>query len=290
MVISKDQPVYLLAGTEQFLKEEHLAKIKSAFLDKDSEKFNFNIFYAGATPLKEILESARTMPFLGRKRVVLLRGVEDCSVSEKTLILSYVKNRPTRSTCLVLETSESNLNQDFFAEIGKYVKVIFCQPPKERQLFVWIKAQLKPRGKNIADKAIMVLIENLGNNLKLLSVSLDSLILYIGERKTIEAGDVEKLVGPDLNTNVFELFDAVIVQDKKKALQILDKLFQAGVNSAQILGALTSQITSERRKFNSGQLEYLLQQLQTADADIKTGRQNQKIALELLLVRLLQLL
>ena len=288
MVILKEPPVYLLAGTEQSLKEETLARIKSAFLDKESGDFNFNVFYAGSAPLKQILECASTAPFLGRKRVVLVRRIEDFSAADEKLIISYVRT-PSRLTLLVLETSQSNLNQDFFAEICKYARVILCKPLKENQLYGWIKAQVEAKGKKIEQKALQLLIDNLGNNLQALTCSLDNLILYIGERETIVLSDVEKLVGRDVTASAFELFDAVIIRDKEKCFQILDSLWKDGVSFPQILGALTHKFISERGRINSSLLERHLLDLQKTDSDIKAGRQSQRIALELLTARLLGL-
>ncbi|MCQ9208797.1 MAG: hypothetical protein NG712_05410, partial [Omnitrophica bacterium] len=85
MVILKDQPVILLAGSEHFLKEETLTRIKSTFLDQASRDFNFNVFYAGTTTLAAILECASTAPFLGRKRVVLVHQTEEFCSSDKKL-------------------------------------------------------------------------------------------------------------------------------------------------------------------------------------------------------------
>ena len=129
----------------------------------------------------------------------------------------------------------------------------------------------------------------MGNDLQLLSNALDNLTLYIGARGTIEASDVEKIVGPDLTTSTFELFDAVCLGGKQKALGILENLFKEGISSSQILGALIYQLLSERNRFKPSQFECILQELQKTDSDIKAGRQDQRIALELLIVRLLGL-
>ncbi|MBL7084888.1 MAG: DNA polymerase III subunit delta [Candidatus Omnitrophica bacterium] len=289
MVILRDPSVYLLSGSEQFLKEEALARIKSTFLDEKSGEFNFNFFYAGATSAERILECATTSPFLGRKRIVLVRQTEEFSASDRKPILSYVK-APYKSTCLILETSEANLNQSFFAEIYRYARVISCNPLKDKQVLSWIEAQVAACGKKIEPKARQLLVENLGNNLDLLSNSLKNLTLYIGNRAKIEVGDVEKLVGPDLAAGVFELFDAAIAGEKTQVFQILERLLKDGVNSSQILGALTHQVVSQRNRLSSSRFEKVLEQLQKADTDIKTGRQTQRIALELLMTRLLDLI
>jgi DNA polymerase-3 subunit delta len=290
MVILKERPVYLLAGTEQFLKEEALARIKSAFLDKESGDFNFNVFYAGSCAIKEILECASTAPFLGRKRVVLVRRIEDFSAADEKLILSYVSS-PNRLTALILETSQNNFNEDFFAEICKYARVILCNPLTEEQLYGWIKGQVEAKGKKIEEQALQLLVDNLGSNLQALASSLDNFILYIGERETIALSDVEKLSGQgDATRSAFKLFDAVVVRDKEKSFQILDSLWKDGVSFPQILGALAHKIISERVRIGPSLLKRHLLDLQKTDSDIKTGRQGPKIALELLTARLLGLL
>lgn len=286
MVAFKEASVYLLAGTEQFLKEENIARIKSTFLDREYEDFNFNVFYAGSNPCKKILECANTSPFLGRKRVVLVRQIENFSAADERFILSYMR-APHKQTLLILETSKTDLSYNFFAEICKYARIIFCNPLKANQLLDWIKSQLKTKGKKIEQKALELLVDNLGDNLQLLNSSLDNLVLYVGERELIEIFDVERLVGPDVDTGVFELFDAIVVQDKEKSFQILDSLLKDGVNPSQILGALAHRIISEKAKLGPFLFERYLLNLQQTDNNIKTGRQEQRLALELLIARLL---
>ncbi len=288
MVNLFDQPVVLLAGTEQFLKEEALARIKSAFLDEDSKDLNFNLFYAGTTSVEKVLECAATAPFLGRKRIVLVRQFERFCASDKEIILSYVR-APYRFTCLILETSEDNLNQERFSEVRKYVRVIFCNPLKENRLLEWINAFVEAKRKKIEEQAKTALVSNLGNELQLLSNSLENLMLYIGEKETITVSDVEKLTGPDVSATAFKLFDALIAGDKQKCLQILDGLLKDGINSSQILGALAHKMICERSRLKASVREQALSDLQKTDSDIKTGRQSQRIALELLMAGLLSL-
>lgn len=284
-MLKNDPSVYLLAGTEQFLKEEKLAKIKSSYLLPQSADFNFNVFYAASASAQQILECALTAPFLSRKRIVLVRQLQALSGASEKPILSYVKN-PSRQTILILETSEADLQQNFFAEIAKSAEVIFYKPLQGAQLFAWLNTRVEKRGKKIEPKAAKLLVENLGNNLWFLDSSLDNLALYIAEKKTIEHHHVEQLVGRDVTRSAFELFNAVIIRDQDKSLQVLDSLLKDGINSAQILGALAHKIISERTQLNSRLRQQYLLDLQTTDADIKTGRQSQRIALELLVARL----
>ncbi|NQS99642.1 MAG: DNA polymerase III subunit delta [Candidatus Omnitrophica bacterium] len=283
MVAFKDKPVILLAGTEDFLKDEILTEIKSAFLDKEFGDLNFNTFYAGSVSAEKILECARTSAFLGRKRIVFVRQVESLSASDKKLILSYVQT-PHKQSLLVLETAVEYLKESFFAGISQYAEVIFCRPLQGIRLFGWVEKFAADRGKKIEKQAVKVLLNNLNNDLKLLASALRNLILYVGKKQKIELSDVEILVGPDLTTNAFELFNAIEGKNRQRAFGILDSLLKDGVNSAQILGALAHKIISERNRLKS--FQQCLLNLQNTDSDIKSGRLNQRIALELLLTKL----
>ena len=288
MVIVKQAPVYLLAGSEQLLRQRELARLKAAHLDRASGEFNFNLFFAGCDPVQKALESALTLPFLGSKRVVLLRLVENLSSEEQDCILSYLK-APSSQTILILETEKDDLREPFLNKLSSLSKIISCRPLEERETLGWIKQEAKARGKFIEDEAVRILVNNLGRDLGLLSNALEAAILYIGARATIKAQDVAKLVGPDIKKSAFELFDAVVKHERKKSFGILDGLLKQGVSSAQILGALFYRLIARRSRIASGALDQALACFQETDRNIKSGRQTQRMALEILVVKLLGL-
>ncbi len=288
MVISKQSQTYLLAGTEEFLKQENLARLKSAYLKQGSADFNFNSFYAGSTSAKEVLECALTAPFLAEKRVVVVRGIEDFSKPDQEIIISYLNN-PHRLTVFILETNQAEFNDNFLRKVSSLAEVVLCESLSQHQLSDWIDKQLKSWNKGIDAKAKKLLLENLDNNLELIENFLKSLSLYIGERQIIEITDVASLVGPDVTTTAFELFDAVCVGSKKKALRLLDSLLKDNVNAAQILGALIYKLLYDKQKLDPAVFSQALCALEEADRNVKTGRQDARIALELLVVKLLGL-
>lgn len=288
MVTLKESAAYLLAGTEQFLKQENLAKLKSACLDKNSADFNFNSFYAGTNAAKEVLECACTAPFFGGRRVVVVYSVDDFSTSDKQIIISYLK-RPHKFTLLILETAETKLNQGFLRDVSRLTQVVLCKPLKGPSLFSWIDKRVASYNKKIEVRARNLLAENLNNKLELILNSLESLNAYTGKRGVIETSDVEKLVGLDVTTSAFELSDQIRRGSKCEALKNLNKLLYNGVNSSQILGGLTYKLLMERHKLPQDKFKNYLSALQTADQDIKEGKKSQRIALEILAVYLLGL-
>ncbi|MFH1245666.1 MAG: DNA polymerase III subunit delta, partial [Candidatus Omnitrophota bacterium] len=236
---------------------------------------------------KQVLECVWAAPFLSSTRVVLVRDAEEFSAEDKEIILTYLKGRLNQHTCLILETVQSNLKQKFLLEVSKYARLVFCVPLKGKQLSDWLRERVKESGKKIVPEAEELLIEHLGADLQLLTSALNNLVLYTGNRELICREDVACLVGADFTANAFELFDAVSAGNAAGALGILDALLKDAVHPAQILGAFAHKIISERPKKNSFSFERRIRYLQLADRDIKLGRQNPRIALELLIARLL---
>ncbi|MBN3038617.1 MAG: DNA polymerase III subunit delta [Candidatus Omnitrophica bacterium] len=288
IVLNNNPSIYLLTGSEQFLKEEHLARIKARFLEKTSQEFNLNIFYPGSASGEKILECAYNAPLLGKKRVVIVRQVENFSSADRKLMLSYIK-APYQHTILVLETDKKDPGDLFPGEIRKHLRIITCNQLTENQIFPWISAQVKSMGKKIEYKARLLLVNRLGENLELISNALKNIVLFIGQRDTITSQDVEQMVGRNIETDAFELFQAVNDRRKERTFQILDSLLKDGVRPTQILGALAHEILSPRNRINASCRRLFLRALERTDREIKTGLKSQRIALELLMAEMLSL-
>ena len=287
MVSPKQPPVYLLAGEEHFLKEKYLFKITSSFLEEKTQAFNLHVFYAGASTASDVLECACNAPFLAKKRVVVVHQVQEFGVKDKEAILSYVKS-PYPHTVLILETSETNLKSVFLKEAQKGAELVFCKSIQGLALLRWIEDAAGARKKKIEHCAKDLLVRNLGNNLGRISNALENLFLYIGERTTIESTDVEKLVGRDLTASAFELFDAIKACKKDSTLRILDTLLKEGIDAALILGALSYKVLSEKPRVVTSKFIHSIKAIEVTDSDIKRGRYTPRIALELLMAKLLK--
>jgi DNA polymerase-3 subunit delta len=287
MVNSKQPPVYLLAGEEHFLKEKQLFKITSSFLEEKTRAFNFHVFYAGASTAGDVLECACNAPFLAKKRVVVVHQVEEFGLKDREAILSYVKS-PYPHTVLVLETAETNLKSAFLKELQQGAELVFCRSIQGLALLRWIEDAAGERKKKIEHSAKDLLVRNLGNNLKLISNALENLFLYIGKRTTITSVDVERLVGRDLTASAFELFDAIKACKSDSTLRILDTLLKEGIDAAQILGALSYKVISEKPRVVTSKFIRSIKAIEVTDSDIKRGRCTPRIALELLMTKLLK--
>jgi len=65
--------IYLFYGEEQFILNAYLEKVIEAAIFGSDSVMNLDIFEASGTSMDKIIDAMDTLPFLGEKRVVVLK-------------------------------------------------------------------------------------------------------------------------------------------------------------------------------------------------------------------------
>jgi DNA polymerase-3 subunit delta len=109
--------------------------------------------------------------------------------------------------------------------------------PSEAQAAGWAEDYLKRRGCKIEPKALNSLIARVGADMMRLASELDKLSAYAaGGKIGLEA--VEELVPRVREHSNFELWDALIEKDAKRAVKLANRLLNDGSEPVMIVGAL----------------------------------------------------
>lgn len=319
-MVEKIKSVYLLAGGEGFLKQRVLDKIKSAVLSPMTEDLNYNLFYGRDAQGPAIIDCIATLPFMAKKRLVVVKDVDQLPPSHKESLISYCRS-PRETTCLVLESGQINLEREFYRSIaGGGGKVMSFRPLSDSEIPGWIRDRVKDLGgKKIAQQAVDILKDNIGNDLRFLSLAIEKLISYVGDRDSITGKDTEAVVGRTVADTAFELIEAIAQKRASNALSILSSLLREGKKASEITGLIGWQLRriwrakellsegnskdkiakelrinrhfldkfiKQVRAFQAQKLKEDFQILLEADLDIKTGHLREKVILELLIIRL----
>jgi DNA polymerase-3 subunit delta len=187
-----------------------------------------------------------------------------------------------------------------------------------RELKTWIRQRVKGEGGDITLQAVNLLAELIGGDLWAMDGEIQKLLLYSQERP-ISEDDVRQLVSCIQEASIFALVDAVAEGRTELAQRILHRLYDDGVPPTHILTMITRQfrlialardlgkglsrlqIQDRLRLKSSYGLDKTLSQaklydfegvkraydkLMETDLAIKTGKYNDKLALELLVTEL----
>lgn len=173
------------------------------------------------------------------------------------------------------------------------------------ELIKWINARVGGKIHNLAVKKI---IEYFNNDLWRISSELDKLACY-KDGGMILVDDIELLMRPDIENNIFQTIDAIASKNKKTSLKLLYSHIEKGdavsylfsmiffqfrnliaVKDAQKLGLrninkmnpyIFSKISNQSRSFTYEELINYYSKLAQSDYYIKTGKIDPGIALDL---------
>lgn len=242
--------LYLLYGTESFLIHQTIQLLISHVLNEEERDFNLSIYDLEETPIEVALEDAETFPFLGERRLIILRNPVFLT-SEKTKekvehnvnkLEEFLKN-PSPYSIVVLAGDYEKLDErkKITKELKRNAVIAEAKKLNDQELKNWIKDRTHSNSVQIQEKAIEQIISIAGSNLFVLTNEIDKLSLYVGKGNTIDLDIAEMLVSKTLEQNIFELVDKVVHRRIEEALRIYYDLLKQNEEPIKILALLAGQ-------------------------------------------------
>jgi len=319
-------PLYYFYGEEEYLKNKAVHIVSERLGEKINRGLNFEVFSSSSTPIATLLDHARTIPFLGGRKIILLKDAEKVSAQEqKEHLFTYLES-PSKKTTLILTSSAVNFRGNAFkpllksfAKYAGYGLVLELNHPYQNEIPDWIKYMAQNFGKSIGSSTIFLLQELIGNNLLDIFHEMEKLALFSGEKKEITKDDVEKVITRLRTESVFELVDHIGNRRLYEALITLSQLLKSGEQPLKLLALIVRQFRMIRKartlvsqglkhaeitktlkirefvweklylqvnKFSEKKLMDCFQQMWEADIALKTRSTPKKLILEKLVMEL----
>ena len=247
-------PLYGVYGEEDFLVNQGLEAFAASQAFADNPSLNIEQFHAEDAGPSQVLESARTLPFLGRRRLIIVRGADLYKAQQLADFIDYLTDAPS-STCLVFSGGKLDSRTKFAKTLQKTGKVHVYKKMYPNQLPPWLNQRAAERGKRLAPQAAQHLAEMAGLGLGALDSELEKLSLFVGRRDEITMDDVAKVVGSGRLNTIFDLTDAVARCDLHRSLTAFEQLHALGeapVRVVAMLQRLIRQVLEVRSVLDNG--------------------------------------
>ena len=307
---------YLIIGDDQYLRGREESKIKENFLSSEESYLNYSVF--NSQEIDNIMDSLNTVPFMGDRRVVLVKDAHQLSQDSFETILSYAE-KPMDSTVLVLSADSSLEGNKAYKKLSSLMETVRANAPDAATVKKWIRGFFKNEDIEISPQAVNLIAELKGDDISGIKTELEKIAAYSGGEK-IEAGNIEELVGRSVTETVFKLVDAINKKDAKWAFRIIQDLYSQKKQPHEVIGylawylrtiqkivALTSETKSikeiasrikyspaytrrlmtQAENYSTDKLERWVSLLFETDRDIKTGKKPATLALETLITAFL---
>ena len=174
-------PFYLFHGLGEFRLEKVLDRIRASYIPSSSKDLNLEVFYGGErTHPAEIVNRARSLPFLAENRLIIIRRTESFSTDELEAFLPYLK-KPAETTCLIFIASKTDFRKNFYKRIRELGQAVNFTKLKESQVIPWIRRTAGELEVKIDGQACAYLHQIVGDSLRDLYAELEKLHLRYGE-------------------------------------------------------------------------------------------------------------
>ncbi|KIC94942.1 DNA polymerase III subunit delta [Flavihumibacter solisilvae] len=217
----KFKPVYWLEGEEDYYIDKLMKEAERNLLTEAEAGFNLTVFYGREANWADVVNACMRYPMFAERQVVLLKEAQQMKELDK--LEGYISN-PLKSTVFVVGHKEKKV--DGRSKLAKMLKdkteLLQTKKMYDNQLPGWTEKLISSKGYQVNQKALMLLVDHIGNDLSRIDNEIDKLLLNLGSRKTITEDDIEQFVGVSKEFNVFELQDAIAKKDLAKAIRIIN--------------------------------------------------------------------
>ena len=212
-------PIYVLHSEHPILLERAIHAIRDATVPPAARGFNYDVV-EGKPTANRIVALAQTLPMMAARRMVFVRDLTLLPSDDAEAMLAYVA-KPNPSTVIVGLVTKIDKRLKLWAQLSKKGFLHILEAP--RQVAPWVRAEAAAKNVRIEPQAINRLIDTVGNDLSRLSLSLEQLGLYAGDRP-VSSDDVDDLVADTRERSVFELTDAIGAADRPRAMAAVSSL------------------------------------------------------------------
>ncbi|MDU2066289.1 MAG: DNA polymerase III subunit delta [Sporomusaceae bacterium] len=243
--------LYLLHGDEVYLLDKLQKTLVNGLVPPNEQEMNLTVFDQDPS-LEELAGMVSAISFFGGRNVILIRNTRFFSAGKKAdgegtakkdeAFLKLLKQVPPETTVIFAAYDKVDKRRKAYKLIGEAGVVYEAVPLKGQELFHWLQAEIRQRGKKIeaaALEAILAAVSLMPHaSLSFLDQEITKLLLFIGKKSMITLQDVELLLANVPEMSVFAMTEAMSRKDVAQALAVLADQIESGQPRLKLLGLL----------------------------------------------------
>lgn len=308
------KPVYLLYGSEAYLKKLYRDKLVTAILGEIDE-MNYTHYDGKGIDVPNVIGIAETLPFFREKRVIV---IENSGFFKSTNELAdYIKEMPSTTHMIFVEDEVDKRNRLFKAvkDIGTVSEM---NGMDEQNMKLWAASILQKDQKKVTSETLTFLFNKIGMDMENVQTELEKLVCYAYDRDVITIDDIEEVCTTQITSKIFAMIDAIGMKQSKKAFDLYADLLSLREKPMSILYLITRQFNillqvkelsamnydkntiaskagippfavqksvAQAKNFSKETLREALEFSADVEEKVKTGRLSEKLGVELLIVR-----
>lgn len=309
--------IYLLYGEERYLRKQYTNRLHKAMCGED-DSMNTHFYEGKDVPVGEIIDLAETLPFLAPRRVIFISN-SGLFKSGGEKMAEYLTS-PNETTFFVFTESEVDKRSRLYKTVQNNGTIVEFAVQDENTLKRWIAGILSREGKKITENTVQLFLTKTGTDMENIQMELEKLICYCMDKEIITNEDVESICTNRITNHIFDMINAIANKQTRQALELYYDLLALKEPPMRILFLIARQCnmllqvkemkskgyddktiaskigvppfivgkyTAQASRFRTAALKTAVKQCVEAEEAVKTGRMNDMMSVELLIVSVL---
>ena len=281
--------IYLVYGDEPYLIVEYIKKIEKEY--SDYEKVCYDMLEVN---VENAIYDALTISLFSSNKLIICNNsvfltTQKCEIEHNTdSILKYLSSNTDNILIFTVNTALDK-RKKLVKELENKSEVKVFNKLKDYELSKFIKDYLKKFSFNIDNDALNLFINKLNDDLYVITSELDKMILYKDNKKTINLDDVRLVTSKMINSDIFDLIDAitkknikliVILANQFRLIYQVKEMYKMGYSELDIANSLDVHPyrvkLAKNIDISSNDAIKYLRKLANLDELIKTGKIDKK--------------
>jgi DNA polymerase-3 subunit delta len=312
--------IYFIYGEDSYRAKRKLEEIILGY--QKVHKSGLNLIYIDAKE-KDFIDfysNLKINSMFAEKKLIILKNVFSDVKFQEDFLENIKSLEEIKDIIVIYEDFPPDERTKFFKALQKYAKCQEFNCLQPAMLKKWVTQEFEKNKTKINPDALDLIVSFVKNDLWAMANEINKLSNYrMGGCSTagpVKKEDVELLVKNNIENDIFKTIDALASKDKKQALYLLHKHLENGDAPLYLLSMISYQfrnllIIKELQdtqkpynfiikksglhpfvvqksyhlcsQFSMSELKKIYQKIFQVDADIKTGKIEAELALDLLL-------
>ncbi len=310
--------IFFLYGEDTYRSREKLNEIVKQYKKTHKSGLNLKYFEADKLHFQNFKEEFQTISMFHEVKLIIIKNVFSNIEFKEKFLKDIERFKDSESIVLFYEGKNIPKNLSLFKALNKNVECQNFEFLKGEKLKHWAKKEIEKYGKKIESNALSKLVGYIDNDLWRFSNEIKKIVNY-QKKELIRLEDVDLLVKPSIEPQIFKTIDALSLRDKSNALCLIHQHLENGDHPLYLLTMINYQFRNlltikdlldkhndynmilekaklspfvvrksynQAGKFAFQELKKIYQKIFQADFKIKTGRIDPETALDLLITEI----
>lgn len=229
--LNKLEAINLIYGKEEFLKKQLINKIKKNRPD------SFHFLWGDETSIERLKEIFSSSSLFSSGETAIVWDVDSfiSKIGKGGLeeFLKLVKSIRLPNRLILVSTKDKLPKKEPYSTLLETAEIIVSPSLTSRAFMVSVKKKIEREGISIDDETLLYLLSKLKNDLYYAKQEVEKLILLTRDKKKIEKEDIDSVIFPKVEENVFKFIEKFFKRESE-AIGVLRTLMETSHHPFEI--------------------------------------------------------